>query len=238
MLPFRKDAAHIWVYHVLWCLIKTLNHIRVLGQPHEAVSCSDGFPFLTYHHLEALEFVLVFKFGEVGTRFPLMPLGGEWAIVPPRSTVYPGQRTQWELHHAVGSTKGSWAFATHMSQVYTVQVGSLHLFSLSFEQNLNPGEFLMTAGVLLSVASDAVWASWNSVLPFWVWYLLQFPAHCRSHAEPRPSNPEFGLRRVHSEGRLAPFILSGHSSHGTVSFCLWPWSTVSQTPILRLAWLS
>lgn len=43
-----------------------------------------------------------------------------------------------------------------MSQVYTVQIGSLHLFSLSFEQNLNPGEFLMTAGVLLSVASDAV----------------------------------------------------------------------------------
>lgn len=131
--------------------------------------------------------LLVFQLGKVGPRFPLVPLGVNEAPLhtDPLSTQ--------DKEHREDSTvlqdpqkqlfQGLWAFVTHMSRVCTWRVRSFNLFSLNFQQRSNPVQCLRIVGTLFTVASKATWASWNSTLPFWFWYLLQLWACWSQHPD-------------------------------------------------------
>lgn len=55
---------------------------------------------------------------------------------------------------------------THMSQVYTLKAESLSLLLLNVQQKSNAVQFPITVGMLFTVASKEMGASWNSILPF------------------------------------------------------------------------
>lgn len=71
-------------------------------------------------------------------------------------------------------------------------------------------QFLMTVSAFLTVASKAIWASWNLTLPFWIWCLLQLPACWSQHPDRwgclDRGTHSLNLEGVHSEGRLALLI--------------------------------
>lgn len=198
----------------------------------DAVGCSGGLPFLIPHKLEALELVLFktvsFSAWKSGPQISSGASRGERGTTPHRSTVHPGQRTQGRLHRVAGSTKitlsrlmgvcdshepgvymAGWKlqfiftkFSAEIKSI-TASQDSRHLIHCGIEGHMSFMEFYFAILILVSSST-----------------LSMLESASRWMRVPGPSSPQFELRRVRSEGRLALLIW------GIPSFCLWPWNTV------------